>query len=268
MPQHLKVTLRLRWIKTDEYAAKVTTQALDSCYRPESIRHGLPTGILGLPEMAYIVADLKHQGEICADIVTDIVQEIGGIGSAGESLGVTVFVLVNGEIAGVAHQQFPRFEPHGAIEFPIEVDWTAASPGGIVERLATATACHDFDLLKIKGWPEFKTVMELQCVTIFGKRICTDVPVIYMRDCEMHVVAKICHPVLGEILGDVENCLKQAAAAGVIVGLITLSPAAAGAALTGYLKACLLAKGVTRASEISAEVDPQSKSCSDWRRKT
>ena len=89
------------------------------------------------------------------------------------------------------------------------------------DLLAAGTSCHDFDLLKIRGWPETKVVMERQCKTIFGHKICTDIPVLYARSCELHVTASICHPELPQILGDVQECLKQAAITGVIVGLIT-----------------------------------------------
>lgn len=151
----------------------------------------------------------------------------------------------------------------GNIELPLEIDLAAASNEG-KEKAAPANTCRDFDLLKIKGWPETKTVMELRCVKVFGKKICTKVPVIYTRECELKVVARICHPQLQDILGDVQSCLKQAVIAGVIGGLVADDAQVASATLTGYLKACLLSKIGQRASQITAQVSPHSSSCSNW----
>lgn len=108
MPKTLKLILKLHWIRGDEYGAKVVTEVTDSCYKPKTIRHGLPPGRQGVPEMAYLTAEFTHEGQICSDIVKKVTQEIEGIHSSGHPLGVTAFVLVNGEPAGEAHAQFPR----------------------------------------------------------------------------------------------------------------------------------------------------------------
>ena len=265
MPQHLKVNLQVRSISGAEYNVKVITRVTDSCYKAKSIQLGLPSGMVGIPEYDYVTVDLTHAGDHCAEIVTDLIQDIDNIQVSEGKIGITVFVFVDGELAGSDHYRFPR-RGGKEIILPLELDFADASDSTAENDAAIkeGLTCKDFDLLKIKGWPETKTVMKTKCVKILGHRVCTDVPVVYTRHCELHVTAKICHPDLAEIYGNVESCLKQAAVAGVIVGLITKSASAATETLTGYLKACLLSKGIKRASEISADVSPHSTSCSDW----
>src|ERR1700743_908509 len=108
MPQHLHVSLKLKLIKQGDYEAEVTTRLLDSCYKFVNIHHGLPPGMIGIPEMAYVTVEYSHDGEACGQIVRDDTQKIGGIHSAGKDLGVTAFVVVKGEVVGSAHQPFPR----------------------------------------------------------------------------------------------------------------------------------------------------------------
>jgi hypothetical protein len=265
MAQHLKVSLQLAWISGTEYRAKVVTRVLDSCYKAKSIQSGLPAGMVGIPEYEYITVEFTHEGEHCAEVVTYNIQEIDKLDVSTGKIGVTVVVLVNGEYAGSDHYKLPRLNGN-EVTLPIEFDFSDASeaPSGSVDFKAAGMTCNDFDLLKIKGWPETKTVMEKKCVVIFRRKICSDVPHVYTRNCELHVTATVCHPNLAEIIGDVESCLKQAAVAGVIVGLVSESAEAASATLGGYLKACLLARGVKQASDISVNVNPHSTSCSAW----
>jgi hypothetical protein len=108
MTTKLKVTLRLHWIRGTEYGAKVTTQATDSCYKAKSIRHGLLSGKQGIPEIAYVVAELSHEGGPCTEALHDIVQSIDGISSDGHPQGVTVFAVVDGEAVGQDHKPYPR----------------------------------------------------------------------------------------------------------------------------------------------------------------
>jgi hypothetical protein len=95
-------------IRADEYGATVTTQATDTCYKAKSLRLGLPKGKVGIPEIAFITAELSHEGEVRGDLVHDIVQKIEGIRSDGHPEGVTAFVTVNGSVVGEAHQAYPR----------------------------------------------------------------------------------------------------------------------------------------------------------------
>ena len=106
--QQLKVRLQLEWIRADEYRAIVTTQATDSCYKGQSIRHGLPKGKQGIPEIAFIVAELSHEGGTCTEALRDIVQTIEGVHSGGHPQGVTAFATISGEVVGQDHQAFPR----------------------------------------------------------------------------------------------------------------------------------------------------------------
>jgi hypothetical protein len=108
MATQLKVTLKLHHIRADEYGATVTTQATDTCYKAKSIRLGLPKGKVGLPEIAFITAELSHDGGVCGDLVHDIAQKIEGISSGGHPQGVTAFVTVNDSVAGETHQPFPQ----------------------------------------------------------------------------------------------------------------------------------------------------------------
>lgn len=264
----LRVALRLGWVNKDNYKAKVSVEVTDSCYKFVSIKPKLPKGMVGVPEIQYITVELSHEGEECAAVVSEVVKEVNGLHSAGHRLGVTAIVLVNGELAGTAHQDFPKLGKLGVI-FPLVIDWKS-SPAIESKRVSkmAATACKEFDLLKIRSWPETKVVMERQCRKVGPVKICTDVPVLYARNCELHLSARICHPQLDDILRDVEDCLRKAAIAGIIAALLTQNPAAGSAALEAFLKACLESKAVKRASELHVEVHPQSTSCSEWKRKT
>jgi hypothetical protein len=77
-------------------------------YKAKSIRHGLPKGKQGIPEIAFIVAEHSHEGGPCTEALRDIVQKIDGISSSGHPQGVTAFATVNGEVVGEDHKPFPR----------------------------------------------------------------------------------------------------------------------------------------------------------------
>ena len=108
MLHHLRVDLRLKWVAKDEYEGTVEITVPDSCYQGASVRAGLPAGMLGVPEIAYLTAELSHDGEGCLDQVRKITGSIKGIHSEGHPLGVTAFVVVQGHTVGMAHQAFPR----------------------------------------------------------------------------------------------------------------------------------------------------------------
>jgi hypothetical protein len=110
MLQHLHVVLRLTWLSGDRYRAEVDTTVTDSCYKEVSIRHGLPNGMKGMPEMAYITAELSHDGEACATVMRTIKQTIDGVHSSGHPLGVTAFVTIGDNIVGFDREEFPRAE--------------------------------------------------------------------------------------------------------------------------------------------------------------
>jgi hypothetical protein len=110
MLQHLNVVLKLVWQTGDQYKAEVSTTVTDSCYEAVSIRHGLPNGMKGMPEMAYITAELSHEGEACAAVMRTITQTIDGVHSRGKPLGVTAFVTIGDKIVGADREAFPRAE--------------------------------------------------------------------------------------------------------------------------------------------------------------
>lgn len=106
MSQHLHVTLKLKKIKPNDYEAEVTTRLIDTCYHFVGKHSGLPHGMKGIPEIAYVTVEYSHKGEVCGDLVRDDTQKIDGIHSEGHPLGVTALVTVNGELVGAAHQPF------------------------------------------------------------------------------------------------------------------------------------------------------------------
>jgi hypothetical protein len=111
MVQHLRVYLSVSWKSGDDYQAEVETEVLDTCYKPKSIKIGLPPGMSGLPEMAYVTAELSHEvqeGQKCGEEVRKIKQHVDGLHSPGKQMGVTAFVLVDGQIAGHDWKPFPR----------------------------------------------------------------------------------------------------------------------------------------------------------------
>ncbi|RTL73090.1 MAG: hypothetical protein EKK41_01340 [Hyphomicrobiales bacterium] len=120
--------------------------------------------------------------------------------------------------------------------------------------------CHRFRLAEIRGWPETKVEMEQQCVTIFGHRICTDIPRLYHRSCTLYAYVDVCYPAGG--LNDVETCILGAALAGAVAAVIS-GGAAAGPAFKSALEACLLAKGVAWASDITVNAGSDT-DCVPW----
>jgi hypothetical protein len=125
--------------------------------------------------------------------------------------------------------------------------------------------CHRFRLAKIGNIPQVKTEWENKCVRILGRRICTKVPVLYRRTCTMVVEAEVCWPGDKDIIGAIEDCAKQALAAGVLAGLLTGNLAAATATFTQYLKSCLTSKGIAAASRIRAGLRHHNQ-CPPWTR--
>jgi hypothetical protein len=120
--------------------------------------------------------------------------------------------------------------------------------------------CHRFHLAEIKGWPEVKTEWKLQCVTIFGHKVCTKVPVVYHRTCTLYVFVDVCYPKGG--LNDIETCVTGAGLAAAVAAVIS-GGAAAAPAFKAALEACLLAKGVKWANSISVNAGTASE-CGLW----
>ncbi len=120
--------------------------------------------------------------------------------------------------------------------------------------------CHRFRLVTIGNWPEVKTDFKLQCVKIFGKKICTKVPVIFNRTCTKYAYADVCYPT-GE-LQEVEDCMVGSALAAAISAVVS-SGAAAGPTFKAALEACLLAKGATWADQITVNAGWDSE-CGAW----
>ena len=113
--------------------------------------------------------------------------------------------------------------------------------------------CYETKVLSAKVWPEFKTEWPIKCVlSAFGKcRLKTKVPVAYKRISKLQLIARVCVPSEDDLKNDITECIKGAVMAGVIAGVGTGSVSATAAALKVYLMACLAAKGVEAANDIS-----------------
>jgi hypothetical protein len=84
------------------------------------------------------------------------------------------------------------------LEPPAPVPWPwpwSKGPEVSIEVIPDAgQECHRFRLAEIRNWPEVKTTWELKCVTVFGKKICTKVPVVYHRTCTKFAYVDVCYP--------------------------------------------------------------------------
>jgi hypothetical protein len=119
--------------------------------------------------------------------------------------------------------------------------------------------CHKFKLAETKI-PDTHIENEMQCVTVFGHKICTKVPVLYYRTCTVTLSIIVCYPLGG--LADVESCVTSAALAGAMAAII--SGGAAGVpTFKEALEACLLAKGVKWANDVRVSFD-KSSVCDGW----
>ena len=115
--------------------------------------------------------------------------------------------------------------------------------------------CYETVVLSAKVWPEIKIKWPIKCVlSVLGKcRIKTKVPVTYKRISKLQLITRICVPSEDDLKNDIEDCIKEAVLAGVIVGVGTGSVALIASALKVYLTACLTAKGVEAANNISVD---------------
>ena len=115
--------------------------------------------------------------------------------------------------------------------------------------------CYEMVVLSAKVWPEVKVDWPIKCVlSAFGKcRIKTKVPVAYKRISKLQLIARICVPSEDDLKNDIEDCIKEAVLAGVIVGLGSGSVAPMASALKLYLTTCLSAKGVNAANDLRVD---------------
>lgn len=153
------------------------------------------------------------------------------------------------------------FAPSGDKAAPIQPDAPSRRPDFKIHLLPKAGhECHRFRLAEIRGWPETKMEMEQQCVTVFGHRICTDIPRFYHRSCTLYAYVDVCYP--SGVLSDIETCIAGAGLASAVAAVIS-GGAAAGPAFEAALKACLLAKGATWANEITVSAGSDT-DCGPW----
>jgi hypothetical protein len=111
---------------------------------------------------------------------------------------------------------------------------------------------HSFDLITIANFPEFKTEWQTKCIVkIAGKcRLKTKVPIFYRRTSKIVVEVTASWPTQDDIASAIEDCAKQALAAGIFAGLLTGGFQPAVAAFEAYLAGCLSTKGVDLAGKV------------------
>jgi hypothetical protein len=143
---------------------------------------------------------------------------------------------------------------------PWPFPWSVGPEVSIELVPASGQECHRFRLAEVKNWPEVKTTWELKCVHVFGKRICTKVPVIYHRTCTKFAYVDVCYP--AGALNDISSCVTGAALASAVASVISDGSAAAGT-FKAALEACLLAKGASWADQVSVAPNWGSE-CGPW----
>ncbi|MFT3974424.1 MAG: hypothetical protein QM699_13530 [Amaricoccus sp.] len=144
---------------------------------------------------------------------------------------------------------------------PWPFPWACPHPQFFVDELDThGKECHRFNLAQIKNWPEVKTDFKLKCVKVFGKRICTKVPVVYHRTCTKYAFVNICYPTGG--LQDVTDCVVGAGLASAVAAVVSGGSAAAGT-FKAALETCLIAKEVAWADQVTVTAGWDSK-CGPW----
>jgi hypothetical protein len=127
--------------------------------------------------------------------------------------------------------------------------------------------CYDFTVFSMKGWPETKTEWENKCILKVGGKCVTKtkVPIVYHRKSTLKVIARVCLPSEDDLRAEVEQCVKEAIAAGVLAGVVTGNLAAIAAALKSYLVRCLTAKGIQAAEGVRVSLT-QRKKRGPWKR--
>ncbi len=136
-----------------------------------------------------------------------------------------------------------------------------------ISAAALDARCYEYTVASLSGWPETKTVMEHKCIIkIGGKcRASMHVPVIYRRTSELRIVARVCLPTEDDLRKIIEDCVKEAIAAGALAGVLTGNLAAFAAALQAYLKTCLAKNGIAAAQQLSVRLSLHKQS-GPWKR--
>ncbi len=119
---------------------------------------------------------------------------------------------------------------------------------------------HRFYLAEVKGWPETKTGWKEECRKVFGRKVCTKIPVVQVRKCKLSVFVDVGYPA-GE-LETVKGCVESAALAAAVAAIIS-SGSAAVPSFKAALEACLVAKAIKWASGITVASGTDSQ-CGDW----
>jgi hypothetical protein len=105
---NLKVSLALKWVKGNDYEAKVSVTITDSCYHEGDLKIGLPPGTVGIPEVEYLTFNFSHdEGRACSDIVRTVEKTIQVLFSSAKPR-ATAYAVVNDKVAGSDTKSFPR----------------------------------------------------------------------------------------------------------------------------------------------------------------
>jgi hypothetical protein len=152
----------------------------------------------------------------------------------------------------------PKFIVEPAVAVP------SGEPAPSQVQAAAGQQTSRIILATLNGIPEVKTEWEMKCKTIFGHKICINVPVFYHRTCHVVVYADVHYPANAgaNALHDLTQCITGAGMAAAIAAVLSGGSAAA-SVFTAALKSCLQAKGIAWAQQISVSVGATSQ-CGGW----
>jgi hypothetical protein len=132
--------------------------------------------------------------------------------------------------------------------------------------LEATRQCRKFELGRVSGVPEFKTVMERQCRRILGQQVCVRVPVLYRRTAKFMLDASVC--VSAPTSGDAWNIVRSCAltSLGVSIAVAIEAPAAAVPVAKLTMVNCLKAKGLAALADTVELGLSTRKESGEWRR--
>jgi hypothetical protein len=121
----------------------------------------------------------------------------------------------------------------------------------------------ELELLRIKGWPEFKKTTVKKCKKVLGKKVCINWPQLWKRESRLSVFLVVSYP--SELENDVKECLNTALTAAILALLASGNFAGAWALFVSLLEACLTAKGADAIGRIGGKFELR-KVEGDWRK--
>ncbi|WP_139215719.1 hypothetical protein [Methylobacterium sp. UNC300MFChir4.1] len=127
---------------------------------------------------------------------------------------------------------------------------------GYPQAEVAGKAKYRAQLASISGWPEFKTEMELQCISVFGKKLCTDIPAFYTRSSNFKLFGELAIPddINDRVKGVVNGCLLGALG-GAITAAVVTSPGSSVPAFKVALISCLSTAAGDMAKRLFSEIE-------------